>query len=181
MRATLKFCGGPEVKQANFAIAVPYPGTEFPWRSTAKKGVRLMTQDFSRISALWIGRHHGGADAHDPSTCRMRDSSVFIPRPGAGFPMLQKHGMIGGSLHAGPCGTSCQKLFAGHGPSSQEQLISLGDGAFGRIQESAMSSQPVGVASTGPSSSAPLLTIVPASRAGAAPARHFGHPTNPNG
>lgn len=74
-----------------------------------------------------------------------------------------------------------QKLFGGAGRASQEQLISLGDGAFGQIQESAMSPQPVGVAPAGSSNAAPLLTIASASRAGAAPAGHFGHPANPNG
>ncbi|MCE7979127.1 MAG: radical SAM protein [Nitrospira sp. NTP1] len=49
VRATLKFLRqAREVKQANFAIAVPYPGTEFHKLAVnGEKGVKLMTQDFS--------------------------------------------------------------------------------------------------------------------------------------
>jgi hypothetical protein len=96
--------------------------------------------------------------------------------------MLQKHGVIGGSLMlVRVARLLSKKLFAASGRASQEQLISLGDGAFGRIQEPAMSAQPVGVGPTASSGAAPLLTIASTTRTAAAPAGHFGHPSNPNG
>jgi len=49
VRASLKFLrNAREVKQANFAIAVPYPGTEFHKIATSgSDGVTLMSEDFS--------------------------------------------------------------------------------------------------------------------------------------
>ena len=49
VKATLHFLrGAREVKQANFAIAVPYPGTEFHYMAVnGTQGVELKTQDFS--------------------------------------------------------------------------------------------------------------------------------------
>ena len=46
---TLNFLkGAREVKQANFAIAVPYPGTVFhEMASSGKDGIELLTEDFT--------------------------------------------------------------------------------------------------------------------------------------
>ena len=142
-----------------------------------------MTQDFSEY------RRYGSAvttvgelTPHDLIDLQNEGFVSIYSAPWRWIPMLQKHGVIGGSLMlVRVARLLSQKLFAGHGHASQEQLISLGDGAFGRIQDSAMSPEPVGVAPTGSSSTTPLLTIASASRTGAAPAGHFGHPTNPNG
>lgn len=185
VRATLKFLRqAREVKQANFAIAVPYPGTEFHKLAVnGEKGVRLMTQDFSEY------RRYGSAvttvgelTPNDLIDLQNEGFVSIYSAPWRWIPMLQKHGVIGGSLMlVRVARLLSKKLFAASGRASQEQLISLGDGAFGRIQEPALSAQPAGVGPTGSSSAAPLLTIASASRAAAAPAGHFGHPSNPNG
>ncbi|MDR4472157.1 MAG: hypothetical protein MRJ92_05745 [Nitrospira sp.] len=52
VRATLKFLRqAREVKQANFAIAVPYPGTEFHKLAVNGEGREAMTRIFLRRTA----------------------------------------------------------------------------------------------------------------------------------
>ena len=87
-------------KQANFAIAIPYPGTEF--HEMAKKGdggVKLMTEDFSEY------RRYGTAVTEVSGLTQkdlielQNDGFVSIySAPWRWKPMLRKHGIIGGLL-----------------------------------------------------------------------------------
>ena len=88
------------VKQANFAIAVPYPGTEFyDIAKAGKNGVKLMTEDFSEY------RRYGTAvttvnDLAPRDLIELQnDGFVSIySAPWRWKPMLRKHGFLGGML-----------------------------------------------------------------------------------
>lgn len=88
------------VKQANFAIAVPYPGTEFYNIAKAgEKGVKLLTEDFSQY------RRYGNAVTNVNGLTQQdlielqNDGFVSIySAPWRWKPMLKKHGPIGGML-----------------------------------------------------------------------------------
>ncbi len=89
-----------DVKQANFAIAVPYPGTEFHEMAlTGRKGVRLMSEDFSEY------RRYGTA----VTTVNQLSPEDLIELQNDGFvsiysapwrwrPMISKYGVLGGLL-----------------------------------------------------------------------------------
>lgn len=185
VRATLKFLRqAREVKQANFAIAVPYPGTEFHNLAVkGEKGVRLMTQDFSEY------RRYGSAVTTvgdlTPTDLIDLQNEGFVSiysAPWRWVPMLQKHGVIGGTLMlVRVARLLSKKLYGSSGTSSHEQLVSLGDGAFGHIQDPAMAMAAAAPPSAGMATSGPLLQIAPSSQRAAAPAGHFGDPRNPNG
>jgi radical SAM superfamily enzyme YgiQ (UPF0313 family) len=59
---TLNFLkGAKEVKQANFAIAVPYPGTVFHDMATSgKDGIELLTEDFTEYKRYGHAVKNGG-------------------------------------------------------------------------------------------------------------------------
>ncbi|MBH0190060.1 MAG: radical SAM protein, partial [Nitrospira sp.] len=99
--ATLTFLrNAREVKQANFAIAVPYPGTEFHELAVkGDKGVKLMTKDFSEY------RRYGSAvttvgdlSPRDLIDLQNEGFVSIYSAPWRWIPMLQKHGVIGGTL-----------------------------------------------------------------------------------
>lgn len=89
-----------EVKQANFAIAVPYPGTEFHEMAVSgKQGIKLMTNNFSEY------RRYGSAvttinDLTPRDLVELQnDGFVSIySAPWRWIPMLKKHGIVGGLL-----------------------------------------------------------------------------------
>jgi radical SAM superfamily enzyme YgiQ (UPF0313 family) len=189
VRATLNFLrNAREVKQANFAIAVPYPGTEFHELAVkGEKGVKLMTEDFSEY------RRYGSAvtTVGDLSPRNLIDlqNEGFVSiysAPWRWIPMLRKHGVIGGTLMlVRVARLLSQKLFNHSGKRSGEQLVSLGDGGFGAVQGPDLApatefSMPVGPGQLA-TSVMPLLQITSPSRELAAPAGHYGTPGNPNG
>jgi len=182
VRATLKFLrNAREVKQANFAIAVPYPGTEFHELAVkGDKGVKLMTEDFSEY------RRYGSAvttvgDLTPQDLIDLQNEGFvsIYSAPWRWVPMLQKHGVLGGSLMLiRVARLLSKKLFKRSTPASGEQLISLGDGGFGTVQEMPMTT----VTKAAPPSRADgLLQIDPLERELVAPAGHYGAPGNPNG
>ena len=185
VRATLKFLRqAREVKQANFAIAVPYPGTEFHNLAVkGEKGVRLMTEDFSEY------RRYGSAVTTvgdlTPTDLIDLQNEGFVSiysAPWRWVPMLQKHGLIGGTLMlVRVARLLSKKLVAGSQTSPHDQLVSMGDGAFGHIQDPAMAMAAASPPSTPMAAAGPLLQIAPSSQRPAAPAGHFGDPRNPNG
>ena len=88
------------VKQANFAIAVPYPGTEFhEMAKKGERGLKLMTKDFSEY------RRYGSAvttvgDLTPEDLIELQNEgfvSIYSP-PWRWRPMLRKHGLVGGAL-----------------------------------------------------------------------------------
>lgn len=182
VRATLRFLrNAREVKQANFAIAVPYPGTEFHELAVkGDKGVRLMTKDFSEY------RRYGSAvtavgDLTPQDLIDLQNEGFvsIYSAPWRWIPMLQKHGAIGGSLMLiRVARLLSKKLFAPSGQRQSEQLVSLGDGGFGSVQD-----MPVAMmADQAPmASSTNLLQIESPERDLVAPAGHYGSPARPNG
>lgn len=189
VRATLNFLRhAREVKQANFAIAVPYPGTEFHELAVkGDKGVKLMTEDFSEY------RRYGSAvttvgDLSPQDLIDLQNEGFvsIYSAPWRWIPMLQKHGVIGGTLMLiRVARLLSQKLFKQSGKRSGERLVSLGDGGFGSVQGPVLT--PVTEfpipARPGPSvaPAMPLLQITSPTRGSAAPAGHYGSPRHPNG
>ena len=147
------------------------------------KGVRLMTEDFSEY------RRYGSAVTTvgdlTPTDLIDLQNEGFVSiysAPWRWVPMLQKHGVIGGTLMlVRVARLLSKKFYAGSGASSQDQLVSLGDGAFGHIQDPAMAMVPAAAPASNTVNNGPLLQITPSSRRSAAPAGHFGDPRNPNG
>ena len=98
VRKTLKFLrDSKDVKQANFAIAVPYPGTEFHRISAAgENGVELMTDDFSEY------RRYGSAVTKvnglmpDDLTRLQNEGFVSVySRYWRWWPVVKKNGVLG--------------------------------------------------------------------------------------
>lgn len=187
VRATLRFLrNAREVKQANFAIAVPYPGTEFHELAVrGDKGVKLLTEDFSEY------RRYGSAvttigDLTPKDLIDLQNEGFvsIYSAPWRWIPMLQKHGMIGGSLMLiRVVRLLWGKLFKRS--SADSHFVSFGDGTIGRVdgpetalgQSIQLASRPASTVSE----SGALITITSASRAVAAPVGHYGDPRNPNG
>jgi anaerobic magnesium-protoporphyrin IX monomethyl ester cyclase len=187
--ATLNFLRqAREVKQANFAIAVPYPGTEFHALATkGDKGVRLMTEDFSEYRRYGSAVTTVGDLTPEDLIDLQNEGFVSIySAPWRWLPMLQKHGVIGGTLMLiRVARLLSKKLFRHAGTRSGEQLVSLGDGGFGSVHGPmmAMESSPSidHVAASSTVATMPLLQIGTPSKRVAAPAGHFGDPRHPNG
>jgi anaerobic magnesium-protoporphyrin IX monomethyl ester cyclase len=181
VRATLKFLrNAREVKQANFAIAVPYPGTEFHELAVkGDKGVKLMTEDFSEY------RRYGSAvttvgdlTPHDLIDLQNEGFVSIYSAPWRWIPMLQKHGIIGGSLMLLRVARLLwAKLWRRSGSSESPRFISLGDGGFGSIQDQAMS---ISANTAGSAAAEPLLQIARLEKELVAPAGHYGTPDSPN-
>lgn len=187
--ATLTFLrNAREVKQANFAIAVPYPGTEFHELAVkGDKGVKLMTKDFSEY------RRYGSAvttvgdlSPRDLIDLQNEGFVSIYSAPWRWIPMLQKHGAIGGTLMLiRVARLLSQKLFKRSGKQVGEQLVSLGDGGFSIVEGPELTTAAGFSGSTGSgvqgTAAMPLLQIASRSRATPAPAGHYGTPGSPNG
>lgn len=187
--ATLTFLrNAREVKQANFAIAVPYPGTEFHEIAVkGDKGVKLMTKDFSEY------RRYGSAvttvgdlSPRDLIDLQNEGFVSIYSAPWRWVPMLQKHGVIGGTLMLiRVARLLSQKLFKRSGKQVREQLVSLSDGGFSIVEGPELTtaagfSGPTGSGVQG-AAALPLLQIASRSRSTPAPAGHYGTPGSPNG
>lgn len=187
--ATLTFLrNAREVKQANFAIAVPYPGTEFHELAVkGDKGVKLMTKDFSEY------RRYGSAvttvgdlSPRDLIDLQNEGFVSIYSAPWGWIPMLQKHGVIGGTLMLiRVARLLSQKLFKRSGKQVGEQLVSLGDGGFSIVEGPELTTAAGFSGTTGSgvqeSAAMPLLQIASRSRSTPAPAGHYGTPGSPNG
>lgn len=186
VRATLSFLrSAKEVKQANFAIAVPYPGTEFHELAVkGERGVQLMTQDFSEY------RRYGSAvttvgDLTPQDLIELQNEGFvsIYSAPWRWVPMLQKHGLLGGSLMLiRVARLLSKKVFKSSRKAPDDQLISLGDGGFGTVESPVFTGMP----EPGPTLpepvavGAPLIRIA-GSRTATLPAGHYGDPRHPNG
>ena len=98
IRETLSFLRrSKEVKQANLAIAVPYPGTElYDMAINERNGLRLLTDDFSRFwrynSAVM---NVGGLSSKD--LLRLQNDgfvSIYLA-PWRWKPIIKKQGILG--------------------------------------------------------------------------------------
>ena len=88
------------VKQANFAIAVPYPGTEFyDIAKSSRNGVKLLTEDFSEYRRYGTAVTTVNDLAQRDLIDLQNDGFVSIySAPWRWKPMLKKHGLLGGLL-----------------------------------------------------------------------------------
>jgi len=98
VRKTLNFLrDSKDVKQANFAIAVPYPGTEFHRMSVSgENGVELISEDFSEY------RRYGNAvttvNGLTPDDLTRLQNEGFVSvysRYWRWWPVVQKNGILG--------------------------------------------------------------------------------------
>ncbi len=182
VRATLQFLrSAREVKQANFAIAVPYPGTEFHEMAVSgTNGLELRTDDFSEYRRYGSAVTKVGDLAPEDLIDLQNEGFVSIySAPWRWKPMLRKHGLVGGSLMLFRVAKLVMgKLFRRNIPSSAN-LVSLGDGGFAAVDGPTL---PTGLAGGGAASTgAGSLSLLQIARRQAAPAGHFGDPRHPNG
>ena len=101
VRASLKFLReARHVKQANFAIAVPYPGTEFHDMALAgTHGVELMSEDFSQYLRYgWAVTQVGELTSQDLIELQNEGFVSIYSAPWRWRPMMKKHGILGGLL-----------------------------------------------------------------------------------
>jgi anaerobic magnesium-protoporphyrin IX monomethyl ester cyclase len=182
VRATLRFLReSREVKQANFAIAVPYPGTEFhDMAVSGASGLELRTQDFSEYRRYGSAVTKVGDLAPEDLIDLQNEGFVSIySAPWRWKPMLRKHGVLGGSLMLFRVVKLIVSKLFNKGRRSTANLVSLGDGGFASVDgptlPASLSSSPIPAGST--TTSVPLLHIA---RSQAAPAGHFGDPRHPN-
>ena len=182
VRATLTFLGkAREVKQANFAIAVPYPGTEF--HEMAIKGenhVQLMTDDFSEY------RRYGSAvttvgelTPHDLIELQNEGFVSIYSAPWRWIPMLQKHGMLGGSLMLFRLARLLMDKLFNAQRKTADNFVSLGDGGFDSVHGPMLPTAVGAPAMTSAIQGAGLIGIGSIKTA-KMPAGHYGSPASPN-
>ena len=88
-----------EVKQANFAIAVPYPGTEFHEMARNGNGVNLLTEDFSEYRRYGTAVTKVGELGPEDLIELQNEGFVSVySAPWRWIPMLRKNGLLGGIL-----------------------------------------------------------------------------------
>lgn len=183
VQATLRFLrGAREVKQANFAIAVPYPGTEFhDMAVSGTQGLELKTQDFSEYRRYGSAVTKVGDLTPEDLIDLQNEGFVSIySAPWRWKPMLKKHGLLGGSLMLfRVVRLVLGKLFYGR-RSGTANLVSMGDGGFAAVEGPALPSG-VGTPSASPVASKGVMPLIHISPRQAAPAGHFGDPRHPNG
>ncbi len=189
VRETLRFLGqARDVAQANFAIAVPYPGTEFhDMAISGDHGIELMSKDFSEY------RRYGSAvttvndlSPHDLIELQNEGFVKIYSAPWRWRPMLKKHGVLGGLLMLFRVGKLLmKKSLPGRFTRTKQEFVSLSDGAFGKVQDvtsyATITMEPEIVqAVTEMQADDSLLHIQSLSDKSPAPAGHIGHPSRPN-
>jgi radical SAM superfamily enzyme YgiQ (UPF0313 family) len=95
---TLNFLkGAREVKQANFAVAVPYPGTVFHDMATSgKDGIELLTEDFTEYKRYGYAVTNVGSLTSEDLLRLQNEGFVSIySRYWRWWPVVQKNGVIG--------------------------------------------------------------------------------------
>ncbi len=95
---TLSFLkGAKEVKQANFAIAVPYPGTVFhDMASSGKDGIELLTEDFTEYKRYGHAVTNVGALTSQDLLRLQNEGFVSIySKYWRWWPVVKKNGVIG--------------------------------------------------------------------------------------
>ena len=95
---TLNFLkGAREVKQANFAVAVPYPGTVFHDMATSgKDGIELLTEDFTEYKRYGHAVTNVGSLSSQDLLRLQNEGFVSIySKYWRWWPVVQKNGVIG--------------------------------------------------------------------------------------
>lgn len=184
VRATLQFLrSAREVKQANFAIAVPYPGTEFhDMAVNGTNGLELHTQDFSEYRRYGSAVTKVGDLTPEDLIDLQNEGFVSIySAPWRWKPMLKKHGLLGGSLML----FRVAKLLMGKllygGRHSTSNLVSLSDGGFAAVNGPVLPAEVVSEREGASIAVGTALPVLHITKRQAAPAGHFGDPRHPNG
>lgn len=98
IRATLKWVReSREIKQANLAIAIPYPGTEFnDMAQSGAHGVKLLSQDFSQYLRYGSAvTQVGELTSQDLIDLQNEGFVTIYSAPWRWLPVWKKHGTIG--------------------------------------------------------------------------------------
>jgi len=101
IKKTLDFLeNDPYVKQANFAIAVPYPGTEFHTiASEGQQGMELLTDDFSEYRRYGTSvTNVGELSAQDLVDLQNQGFVSIYSKPRRWGHVIKKNGYLGGFL-----------------------------------------------------------------------------------
>ena len=101
IKKTLDFLeNDPYVKQANFAIAVPYPGTEFHTiASEGQQGMELLTNDFSEYRRYGTSvTNVGELSAQDLVDLQNEGFVSVYSKPHRWGHVIKKNGWFGGFL-----------------------------------------------------------------------------------
>jgi len=183
VRATLDFLGkAREVKQANFAIAVPYPGTEFHEMATkGEKDVQLMTDDFSEYRRYGSAvTRVGDLTPHDLIELQNEGFVSIYSAPWRWIPMLQKHGILGGSLMLFRLARLLMSKLFHTNRSGADNMVSLGDGGFDSVR-GPMAPSATGITHTMTATvPASALISIASPKSHKIPAGHYGSPASPN-
>jgi len=88
------------IKQANFAIAVPYPGTKFhDFAINEEHGMKIIDKDFSKYRRYGNAvTNVGDLSAQDLIDLQNEGFVRIYSAPWRWKPMFAKHGIIGGLL-----------------------------------------------------------------------------------
>lgn len=167
-----------DVMQANFAIAVPYPGTEFhDMAVSGGHGVTLMTKDFSEYRRYGSAVTTVGDLTPEDLIDLQNDGFVSIySAPWRWVPMLRKHGTIGGVLMLWRVFRMVIGKYFPKGNGTRNVLFSPGDGSVTSISLSRHSEKQLGTDNFIPLTAADKSV----KGQGVAPAGHFGDPKSPN-
>ena len=183
VRATLDFLGkAREVKQANFAIAVPYPGTEFHEMATkGEKDVQLMTDDFSEYRRYGSAvTRVGDLTPHDLIELQNEGFVSIYSAPWRWIPMLQKHGILGGSLMLFRLARLLMSKLFHTNRGGADNMVSLGDGGFDSVR-GPMAPSATGITHTMTATvPASALISIASAKSHKIPAGHYGSPASPN-
>jgi radical SAM superfamily enzyme YgiQ (UPF0313 family) len=188
VQKTLDFLGDSrDVKQANFAIAVPYPGTEFHDMAVdGSHGIELMTKDFSEY------RRYGSAvtsvNGLSPDDLIDLQNEGFVKiysAPWRWRPMLKKQGLFSGLLLLlRVARLVMQKIFPGWGRGKVKPNFTRfnNEGAHdGNIPSEAFPSQDVLGTANGQTSEMPtLIQVESVEKPVGVGAGHYGTPNNPH-
>ena len=101
IKKTLDFLeNDPYVKQANFAIAVPYPGTEFyTIASEGQQGMELLTDDFSEYRRYGTSvTNVGDLTSNDLVELQNEGFVSIYSKPHRWGHVIKKNGLFGGFL-----------------------------------------------------------------------------------
>jgi radical SAM superfamily enzyme YgiQ (UPF0313 family) len=101
IRATLKWVReSRDIKQANLAIAIPYPGTEFHEMAVSgQHGVELLSQDFSKYMRYGNAvTKVGELTSQDLVDLQNEGFVTIYSAPWRWKPVWKKHGLLGFAL-----------------------------------------------------------------------------------
>jgi radical SAM superfamily enzyme YgiQ (UPF0313 family) len=188
VQKTLDFLGDSrDVKQANFAIAVPYPGTEFhDMAVNGSHGIELMTKDFSEY------RRYGSAvtsvNGLSPDDLIDLQNEGFVKiysAPWRWRPMIKKQGLFSGLLLLLRVGRlTMQRLFPGYGRGKVKPNITRFNNEVahdGNISSESFPSQDILGTVNGQTEEMPtLIQVESVGKPVGAGAGHYGTPNNPH-